>query len=65
MWKTLIQINIFRRKVNEKLGFTEKIDMEIFFANESLGENKLEDDRENIMGKIVVFMNENLSVTWY
>lgn len=35
------------RKVNEKWGFTKKVDMEIFFVNESLGENKLEDVGEN------------------
>lgn len=35
------------RKVNEKLGFTGKVDMEMVFVNESLGENKLEDDGEN------------------
>lgn len=47
-----------RRKVNDELGFPEKIYMEIFFVNESLGENKLEDDGGNLMGKVVVFMNE-------
>lgn len=44
----LIKVNIFKRKVNEKFGFTEKIDTEIFFANESLGENKRKDG-ENLM----------------
>lgn len=44
----LIKINIFKRKVNENFRFTEKIETEIFFANESLGENKREDG-ENLM----------------
>lgn len=34
-------------KVNEKLGFTGKVDVEIFFVNASLSENKLEGDEEN------------------
>lgn len=45
MWKILIKMNISRLKINEKLEFTEKVDKEIFFINEILGENKLGDDR--------------------
>lgn len=58
MWKLLIKINAFKRKFNEKLGFTEKVDVEIFFVTESLVENKLEGDGETLMEKALVFTNE-------
>lgn len=32
--------------------------MEIFFVDEPLVENKLKDDRKNLMEKAIVFMNE-------
>lgn len=45
----LIKMNMFRRQVNEKLGFTKKVDVEIFLVNESLGENNLDSEGENLM----------------
>lgn len=41
----------FRRKVNEKLEFTEKVDIEIFCFAKSSGENKPEGGGRESNGK--------------
>jgi len=48
----------FRRKVNGKSEFTEKVDTEISCFTESAGGNQLEDGGENPMEKAVLFPKE-------
>lgn len=48
----------FRRKVNEKSEFTEKVDVEISCFTDSVGGNQLEDGGETPMEKAVLVMKE-------